>query len=305
MRKNVFSTGLNSDQSYIVNELCHSARHNTEVANRLGFNEKVSAFYAANALKRSRPSDKESALLELQGGCLEVDSNMMREIASITERDLTETWGNDATYALGDFISRFSVVSRTGLKSMIQLPQAELNAIRSRCINWSTPKIAKAVHTIGGTWDIIKPAPELLTMLHTLAEKDRNLEQKIRLLTFLRTTQQNIGMLLGISRTELQVFSEYYLVDVYAPPGRTKHLSMSQRAKLYRSLLDIMNLSKCAKTKLEPIDQFIALCSSAGIEGRCILQDLPHLHEYEACKTTKNDIANFMRGLNIETEQPL
>lgn len=303
MRENVLSTGLNSDQSYMVNELCHSARHSVEAANCLGFQQKITAFYAANALKRSRRSDRNSVIeYPPVSQCVSFDTHFMQELVSITERDLPANWEGDSTYALGDLLSRLSAVSRSGLSAMVALPQAELNAIRSRCINWGTPQIAKAISLIGGSWDIVQPDPQLLSMLHSLADKDRNLEQKIRLLTFAKASQQNISMILNVSKVELQTFTEYYLVDVYAPPGRTKHLNMKQRSKLYRSLLDVIDLNASAITKLEPVDQFITLCNTTEIEGRCILQDLPQMMEYEANTQVQNNIREFMASLNLPVD---
>lgn len=300
MRENVLSTGLNSDQSYLINELCHSARHSLEAANRLGFQQTNTAFYAANALKRIRRSDRNNAIMyPTVSECVSFDPHFMSELASITERDLPAEWGDHSTYALGDLLSRLSAVSRTGLSNMVRLPQAELNAIRSRCINWGTPQIARAVALIGGTWDIVNPGAELLSLLSNLASQDRHLEQKIRLLTMFRASQQNISMLLGISKVELQIFTEYYLVDVYAPPGRTKHLNMKQRARVYHALRDVIDLAAHATTVLEPIDQFIAICSATEVEGRCILQDMQHIMMYEADEAVQRSIQAFMTSLNI------
>lgn len=301
MRENVFNTGFNSDQSYLINELCHSARHSPEAANRLGFQERAAAFYAANALKRSRRSDRNNTIeYPAVTECVSFDTNFMRELTSITQRDLPDTWGDDSTYVLGDLLSRLSAISRTGLSAMVSLPKAELNAIRSRCTNWGTPDIAKAISLVGGSWDIVNPSPELLKMLHDLAEKDRNLEQKIRLLTFARASQQNISTLLNISKVELQTFTEYYLVDIYAPPGRPRNLNQKQHFGVYKALVELIDLSKVSQVQLDPIDQFVTLCNNTAAEGRCIIQSLPEIMSLEADAALRLDIMKFMKSLNLE-----
>lgn len=300
MRENFLSSGLNSDQSYLINELCNTARHSAEAASRLGFHQKESAFYAANALKRTRRSDRLNAIAyPPTDECVQFDPDFMGQLATITERDLATITIDDSTHTLGYLLSRLSSISRSGLGAMIGLPQAELNAIRSRCTYWSPSQIGKAVSLVGGDWDIVNPNPQLLALLHDLAQKDRHLEQKIRLLSHYRASQKNISMILDVTNIELQAFSEYYLVDIYTPAGRTKHMNMKQRSKVYSALREAIDLSKTANAVLEPVDLFIAVCQASEVEGRTILQDLQHIMEDEADKQVQCDIRNFMSQLNM------
>lgn len=301
MREDILIAGLNSDQSYLINEICHLARHDLDAAGRLGFKSQNSAFYAANALKRLRRNDRNSPLKYPPfSECLRFDAGFMTEFVSLTERDLPSSWeGDESTYALGNLLSRLAAVSKTSLGSMIDVPQAELSAIRARCIHWGAPMISRAVKVIGGTWDILSSDPKLQSLLHELAEQDKELEFKIRLLTHAKATQQNISTILGITRKELQIFTEYYTVDVYAPPGRTKFLSVKDRNKVYYSLLDIIDLAKRSSTNLSPVDQFLGLCQATGIEGRCIVQGLPEMMVDEANPDVQKTLRDFMVSLNI------